>query len=299
MALGTKLLNRMERLVRANQSQCEQIRVLADENYKLKTAPDDKRAAWSPVSQEQYDQVKQELDEALERGVAIAKQRSELRTLTGCAEGQELEDRVRELVIFGKNYGQVVNEREDALERHKQAHDRAMALHVVIDQAVHELRDMDRLVPHKAVQEAIHLLTREDLAGEAKDELAQLRSESAAAKAAREQIEEILTASVKDRSTLDKIREYLGPASWDGLIPALQLLVANAANWEAEAKERAQSAEAWEKTARALNGRIDQAVAALDAATHHSRYGGAIEEARSLLTSDAGMDPNRTDEEGE
>ena len=353
MGMRKDLLDRYDRLVRANAHQLDLIRQRDKRTYELEqelaTAKEDQPlcVADACVTVERFDEVKRELDDALERGVAIAKQRSELRTLAGCAEGQDLESRVRELmeqdfvVIAGKrmtkiesleaqvaglkesndrlnkNYAEVVNEREDALDRHKQAHDRAMALHVVIDHAVEELRKVhseqsgsaNRIFAHNA----FNILVNDERVEEAAAEVKALRAQCAA---------------VHPAEDMRRWRELAGCGDVETLEHRLEVLQANAGNWEAEALERAQNqtdlenrmdeavkiindqpvltqrdrqalailvrgegaeitqAEAWEKTARALNDRINQAVDALQNVTDHSDYGKAMDQALSLLTSD-------------
>ena len=192
---------------------------------------------------DERDAVQAKLDDALERGIAVAKQHADLRLAAGCVEGQSLERRIDELMRghfvqisermrkerdearaeveelqaclkpgLDRGYRdtagmvgdldagrtaweQAVQERDEALERHKQAHDRAMALHVVIDHAVDELRKVhseqsasaNRIFAHNA----INILVNDERVKEAAAEV--------------------------------------------------EVLQANAANWEAEALERSQN----------------------------------------------------------
>ena len=304
------------------------------------------------VSRAAYDGVVKERDDALERGVAVAKQHADLRLAAGCAEGQSLERRIDELMrghfvqiserrrkerdearaevsaIHRREDGlrvkldEAVSQRDDALDRHKQAHDRAMALHVVIDQAVHELReamnaDATQASYGTAMREAVHLLTRDEgVAGEAKSEVEVLRAQCAA---------------VHPAEDMRLWRELAGCEGEQTLANRLEILAKERADWEAEALERAQNqtdlenrmdeaaklldgafapgpqgsvrsrvdmakailargegadvtqAEAWEKTARGLNERIDQAVKVLESVEEPSV---SEMEALGLLTTD-------------
>ena len=283
------------------------------------------------------------LDDALERGIAVAKQHADLRLAAGCAEGQELEDRVRELAARGtpaeearlrglvanlrdervalthyrdleKERDEAVSQRDDALERHKQAHDRAMALHVVIDHAVEELRKVhsDRKPSENRVSahNAIAILVNDERVTEAAAEVKALRAQC---------------AEVHPAEDMRRWRKAAGCREGQTLLERIEVLTANADNWEAEALERTQNqtdlenrmdeaakiineqpvltqrdrqalailvrgegadvtqAEAWEKTARALNDRINQAVKVLENVEEPSV---PEMEALSLLTSD-------------
>ena len=133
-----------------------------------------KEAKQPPHVDSRVDQVlhdaRKERDEAWERLVEIG-------NAIQLERGKE--DMVEKVAGLASRLEKMEIERDDALDRHKQAHDRAMTLHVVIDQGVHVLREA--LSPTMVavgvgpVKEAIHLLTREDLAGEAKSEVDVLR----------------------------------------------------------------------------------------------------------------------------
>ena len=181
--------------------------------------------------------------------------------------------------VTQERFDEVKRERDDALERHKQAHDRAMALHVVIDQAVHELREAPRDCSGdaRAIDEAIHLLTRDDLEGGAKSEVEILRANAANWEAEAHERTRNLTNLENRMDEAAKLVDAIErvPPEWKKAV--LALLV------RGEGADVTQ-AEAWEKMARALNDRINQAVEALRslAKEPHER----ANEALSLLTTD-------------
>ena len=64
--------------------------------------------AWERLRKER-DDLQEKLDDALERCHAMARQRTALREIVGCIEGEELEDRVRDLVEMPKASDNVVS----------------------------------------------------------------------------------------------------------------------------------------------------------------------------------------------
>ena len=175
MGMRKDLLDRYERLVRANTEQGEQLRQAQARIAELQSLAPAKPANWEIRLKE----VERERDEA----------RAEVEQLKN-AEG----------VVSREAWEVTRKERDDALERHKQAHDQAMALHVVIDQAVHELRclfDKDGLIPlgggiKGRIQAAIRILTRDEVDGGAKSEVEVLRANAANWEAeAKERIDEV------------------------------------------------------------------------------------------------------------
>ena len=118
------------------------------------------------------DRLRTERDEAqktLEAGLInvqkVLKERDDALAGKAAAERQE-QVLLERLAILDKSYGELVDEKEDAVEGRKQAHDRAQALHVVIDQAVHALGKVhyERTYQENCVwiDQAVHILTSED-----------------------------------------------------------------------------------------------------------------------------------------
>lgn len=335
----------------------------------------------SSVPLAEHQRVQRAYEDHMERGVAIAKQHSELRTLTGCAEGEDLESRVRQLVrdaktlgscpfdrtedgliggiryktqdeylalleekslllqekdadrrlqvsrreeldrvrkqrdealigkaaaeaqeqclrerlaTLDKNYGQVVNEREDALERHKQAHDRAMALHVVIGQAVEELRSVEDTESHKVAcqraKEAIHLLTRDELVAAPKQEAAS--PDWLDCDKERQSLRGKLRETAED---MRRWRELAGCLTGQSLEDRIEVLRSNAANWEAEAKEHNDVRNDVVERCHKIENRMSEAVRLLEPIRQDRAAGEAI----AILTREEGDDPNIVREDGE
>ena len=246
----------------------------------------------SRVDQALHD-ARKKLDDALERCHAMAKQRSELRTLTGCAEGQELEDRVRELVRDAETLGNLLvsrreeldrvrGERDDALDRHKQAHDRAQALHVVIDHAVHELRKVhsEQSVSYNRIfaHNAINILVNDERVKEAAAEVEALRAQC---------------ADVHPAEDMHRWREAAGCREGQTLLERIEVLVANAANWEAEAKERNDVVEGCHR----LENRMAEAAKLLDGALEVDSIEGWRKVRQALAILARGEDPDPTSAE--
>ena len=223
---------------------------------------------------------------ALTRYRELEKERDEALAGKAAAEGSEagLLDR---LATLDKNYGKVVNEREDALERHKQAHDRAMALHVVIDHAVEELRKIsadnmagtNRVIAHNA----IHILVNDERVKEAAAEVEALRTQCAA---------------VHPAEDMRRWRKAAGCREGQTLLERIEVLTANAAN---EAEKRNDVVEGCHK----LECRMSEAAQELRKAFAHEVRGDdeasrrCMASALHLLSSDLASDPNIVDEGGE
>ena len=199
-----------------------------------------------------------ELEERVRELVAQPKASDQVVSLAAYQHLQGQEQRLREKhATLDKHYARVVDEREDALEREKRANDRAQALLVVMDQAVHALGKVhyERTYQENCVwiDQAVHILTSED------------------------------NVVVKDeaRSLLDQIRMKVGGAAWGNIIPAIEKLQANAASREAEGLERTRSLTD-------LENRIERAAKALHKVDVEdvNGCGRAISRALSWLASD-------------
>ena len=138
----------------------------------------------SRVDQALHD-ARKERDEARAEVSAIHRREDGLRVKLDEAVSQRDEARAEVELLrqrpFTAEMQEAQRQRDEALARHKQAHDRAMVLHVVIDRAVEQLRKTEDVVRHddgatrRIVEDAIRLLTREDLAVAAKTDVDVLR----------------------------------------------------------------------------------------------------------------------------